>query len=63
MWALYAQWRFRGLDPFEALNGAGVECPWPARREAVLFGFALHAADHERTAAAGAAALPGVMGG
>lgn len=47
------QWRFRGVDPAELwrrwrrLPVPAVE-PYPSRVEAVLMGFAMHAAEHER---------------
>lgn len=41
---LYAQWRYRGLDPYVATYGDKEPGPWPARHEAVLTAFAIHAA-------------------
>lgn len=51
---LYAQWRFRGVCPWEAYNRRpkppeGV--PWPSRLEAVLSAFAWYAAERERDVA------------
>lgn len=49
LWQLYAQWRFRGIDPFVAFNGEGCsDPPWPGRLEAVMTAFAMEAAMHER---------------
>ena len=42
MWVLYAQWRYRGLDPFRYVHGEGPE-PGP-RYESMLAGFATYAA-------------------
>lgn len=48
-WSLYAQWRYRGLSPFAALNGSGAgEPPFPGRVEALLTAFAIHAAEVDR---------------
>lgn len=47
---MYGQWRFRGIHPFELYTGLPVsEALWPARIEAVMQAFAIHAAMHERT--------------
>jgi hypothetical protein len=48
---LYAQWRFRGIDPWVAYNGRvprSGEVVWPSRLEAVLTAFAIEAAQRER---------------
>lgn len=42
MWLLYAQWRYRGLDPFTSIHGEG-EIP-THRYEAMMAGFAVYAA-------------------
>lgn len=48
---LYAQWRFRGVDPWESWNGRRPregEIVWTSRREALLSAFAWEAAERER---------------
>jgi len=45
---LFAQWKHRGIRPSKAWAGFDV-APWPAREEAVLKAFAIHAAEIETT--------------
>ena len=52
---LYAQWRFRGICPWEAHNRRPKVGPdgvsrvaWPSRLEALMSAFAWYAADRER---------------
>lgn len=45
-WSLYADWRFRGLDPFTAYGGRG-EPQFPSRVEALEVAFAEYAALQE----------------
>lgn len=60
---LYAQWRFRGIDPYVALNGVEAPpSPWPGRVEAVMTAFAMEAAGHERAMSDMAEVLPSIMG-
>lgn len=63
---LYAQWRYRGVCPWEAYNGrpkrAG-EPVWPSRLEALLSAFAWEAAERERDVADLNDALEAVFGG
>lgn len=60
---LYAQWRFRGQDPYAVLFGDLEPGPWPSRREAVLTAFATYAADAEHAALNFMEAFAGTMGG
>lgn len=63
LWQLYAQWRFRGLDPYEAYNGPGCSAsPWPGRVEAVLTAFAIEAASNERAGSDLAEMIPAMLG-
>jgi hypothetical protein len=51
---LYAQWRYRGISPWEAYHGrppAAGEPVWPSRLEALLSSFAWEAAERERDVA------------
>lgn len=48
---LYAQWRFRGVDPWVAHNGRHPrqgEPMWPSRLNALLVAFAWEAAEREK---------------
>jgi hypothetical protein len=63
LWQLYAMWRFRGIDPYEAFNPAGCPAsPWPGRVEAVLTAFAMEAAGHERAMSDVAEMIPAMLG-
>ncbi len=44
---VYARWRYEGMDPTLALMGPGAASSWPARVDAVLAGFSVHAAGQE----------------
>lgn len=63
LWQLYAQWRFRGIDPYVTYNGVGcLASPWPGRVEAVMTAFAIEAAMFEAAPSNLMQLLPGVMG-
>ena len=58
MWLLYAQWRFRGIDPYAYVH-VGESTPPSNQYESLMAGFAVYAA---RTEEASLQSL-GVLGG
>lgn len=60
---LYAQFRFRGMDPYEYLRGGPASEAWYDGHEAVLAAFAENAATQERAMTDLGMALAAGIGG